>query len=45
MDKAITILIDTLNSDREEIKTLTKLTSTDIDKQTELCVRKPYSFH
>lgn len=30
MDKAITILIDTLNNDREEIKTLTKSTSTDI---------------
>lgn len=35
IDKAIAVLIDTLNNDIEKIKTCTKLTLTDIDKLTE----------
>lgn len=35
IDKAIAVLIDTLNNDIEKIKTCTKLTLTDIDKLRE----------
>ena len=36
IDKAITILMDTLNNDLDDLNTRTKLTLTDIHKLTEL---------
>ena len=42
VDKAINILIDILNSDKEHLKKRTKLTLTDIHKLTELCLYKCY---
>ena len=38
VDKAINVLIDTLNNDKEHLKERTKLTLTDIQKLTELCL-------
>ena len=40
IDKAITVLIDTLNNDLDDLNTRTKLTLTDIHKLTELCLSK-----
>lgn len=42
LDKAIEVLIDTLNEDKEDLKTRTKLTLTDIHKLAELCLSKCY---
>ena len=42
MDKAIIVLIDTLNNDLDYLNTHTKLTLTDIPKLTELCLSKSY---
>ena len=42
IDKAITVLIDTLNNDLNDLNTRTKLTLTDIHKLTELCLSKSY---
>ena len=42
VDKAINVLIDTLNNDKEHLKERTRLTLTDIHKLTELCVSKCY---
>ena len=42
IDKAITVLIDTLNNDLDDLNTRTKLTLTDIHKLTELCLSKSY---
>ena len=42
MDKAIAVLIDTLNNDLDDLNTRTKLTLTDIHKLTELCLSKSY---
>ena len=42
VDKAINILVDTLNNDREHLKEHTKLKFTDIHKLTELCLSKCY---
>ena len=42
IDKAITVLIDTLNNDLDDLNTRTKLTPTDIHKLTELCLSKSY---
>ena len=42
IDKAITVLIDTLNNDLDYLNTRTKLTLTDIHKLTELCLSKSY---
>ena len=42
VDKAINILVDTLNNDREHLKEHTKLKLTDIHKLTELCLSKCY---
>ena len=42
IDKAITVLIDTLNKDLNDLNTLTKLTLTDIHKLTELFLSKSY---
>ena len=42
IDKTITILIDTLNNDLDDLNTRTKLTLTDIHKLTELCLSKSY---
>ena len=42
VDKAISVLIDILNSDKEQLKEPTKLTLTDIHKLTELCLSKCY---
>ena len=42
IDKAITVLIDTLNNDLDDLNTHTKLTLTDIHKLTELCLSKSY---
>ena len=39
IDKAIIVLIDTLNNDLDDLKTRTKLTLTDIHKLTELCLK------
>ena len=41
-DQAITVLVDTLNNDLDDLNTRTKLTLTDIHKLTELCLSKPY---
>ena len=40
--KAITVLMDTLNNDLDDLNTRTKLTLTDIQKLTELCLSKSY---
>ena len=42
VDKAINVLIDTLNNDKEYLKQCTKLTLTNIHKLTELCLSKCY---
>ena len=42
IDKAITVLMDTLNNDLDDLNTRTKLTLTDIHKLTELCLTKSY---
>ena len=42
IDKAITVLIDTLNNDLDDLNTRTKLTLTDIHKLMELCLSKSY---
>ena len=42
IDRAITVLIDTLNNDLDYLNTRTKLTLTDIHKLTELCLSKLY---
>ena len=42
IDKAITVLIDTLNNDLDNLNTRTKLTLTDIHKLTEPCLIKSY---
>ena len=42
IDKAITVLIDTLNNDLDDLNTRTQLTLTDIHKLTELCLSKSY---
>ena len=42
IDKAITVLMDTLNNDLDDLNTRTKLTLTDIHKLTELCLSKSY---
>ena len=42
VDKAISVLIGTLNNDKEHLKERTKLTLTDIHKLTELCLSKCY---
>ena len=42
IDKAITVLMDTLNNDLDDLNTHTKLTLTDIHKLTELCLSKSY---
>ena len=41
-DKAINVLIDTLNNDKQQLKEHTKLTLTDIHTLTELCLSKCY---
>ena len=45
VDKAINVLMDTLNNDKEHIQERTKLTLTDINKLTELCLSKCYFFY
>ena len=40
VDKAIKVLIDTLNNHKVPLKEGTKLTLTDIQKLTELCLSK-----
>ena len=45
VDKAAKVLIDTLNNDKEHIQESTKLTLTDINKLTELCLSKCYFLH
>ena len=42
VDKAINILMDTLNNGKEHLQERTKLTLTDIHKLTELCLSKCY---
>ena len=42
IEKVITVLIDTLNNDLDDLNTHTKLTLTDIHKLTELCLSKSY---
>ena len=42
IDKAITILMDTLNNDLDDLNTRIKLTLTDIHKLTEICLSKSY---
>ena len=42
IDKAITVLIETLINDLDDLNTRTKLTLTDIHKLTELCLSKSY---
>ena len=42
IDKAIIVLIDTLNNDLDYLNTRTKLTLTDIHKLTELCLSQSY---
>ena len=42
IDKAITVLIDTLNNDLDDLNNGTKLILTDIYKLTKLCLSKPY---
>ena len=42
IDKAIIVLINTLNNDLDDLNTRTKLTLTDIHKLTELCFSKSY---
>ena len=42
IDKAISVLINTLNNDLDDQNTRTKLTLTDIHKLTELCLSKSY---
>ena len=42
VDKAIIVLIDTLNNDKEHLKEHTKSTLKDIHKLTELCLSKCY---
>ena len=42
VDKAINVLIDPLNKDKEHIKKHTKLTLTHIHKLMELCLSKCY---
>ena len=44
VDKAIIVLIDTLNNDLDDLNTHTKLTLTDMHKLTELCFSKSYIF-
>ena len=45
VDKAINVLIDTLNNGKEHLKERTKLTLTDIHKFTELCLSKFHFFY
>ena len=40
IDKAITVLMDTLNNDLDDVNNRTKLTLTDINKLTVLCLSK-----
>ena len=42
VDKAINVLMDTLNNDKKHLQERTKLTLTDIHKLTELCLSKCY---
>ena len=42
VDKAINVLRDTLNNDKEHLKECTKLTLTNIHRLTELCLSKCY---
>ena len=42
IDKAMTILTDTLNNDLDDLNTRTKLTLTDIHELTDLCLSKSY---
>ena len=42
IEKAITVLMDTLNNYLDDLNTGTKLTLTDIHKLTELCLSKSY---
>ena len=42
IDKVITVLLDTLNNDLDDLNTRTKLTLNDIPKLTELCLSKSY---
>ena len=42
IDKAITVLIDTLNNDLDDLNNRTKLTLNDIPKLTEFCLSKSY---
>ena len=42
IDKAVTVLIDALNNDINDLKTRTKLTLTNINKLMELCLSKSY---
>ena len=42
IEKAITVLMDTLNNDLHDLNSRTKLTLTDIHKLTELCLSKSY---
>ena len=41
-DKAITVLMGTLNNNLDDLNTRTKLTLTDMNKLTELCLSKSY---
>ena len=45
VDKAINVLIDALNRNKEHLKERTKLTLTNIHKLTELCLGKCYFLH
>ena len=42
VDKAIDVLMDTLNNEKEHLQEWTKLTLRDIHKLTELCLSKCY---
>ena len=42
IDKAMTILTDTLNNDLDDLNTRTKVTLTDIHELTDLCLSKSY---
>ena len=42
IDKAITVLMDTLSNELDDLNTRTKLTLTNIHKLTELCLSKSY---
>ena len=41
-DKAITVLMGTLNNNLDDLNTRTKLTLTDMNKLAELCLSKSY---